>query len=818
MGDGSGADSPQCVPVDATSPSRLPFRRLVALFVACASFVAAPALAQGADLIQLNGDPPITLQGINDYGLLYLDGVVRLSGDTGINATNVFIGPDAQLQTCYDSATDGNNCINGRSLGINASGGVAISPAIDLRGGVGPNRTGGTLAITAARVSLGSGVETAGTNAPSGPITIQSSGLVVTQNLHAPGANIIVHGAGGVLIGGDIWSAGSDTATGTDPSRQTSGGGVDIASSGGDVNVLGSISSWGRDVASGGLLGGYGGAVAVSGGEVHISGAIDSRPGRGVDASAAPPGPVTLSARGSLTISGAIDASGDVSTSGNGSDGASVALSAAAALSAGVINSMGGGSTGGGAGAGGAIALTAGTSLNAGSINTTGGASPQGGRHGGAVTATAATVTLGAITADAGDATSDPLNGSGEPGGPVTVKATGAAGIGAVSTRGGSGRGLGNGGAGGTVSVTGDRVSTGSIVALGENLSAPGGSVGLAAQSGILVGGSIDASGAAGGNGSPGGSGGTIALSVAHGPLTLGGRLRSEGGNGGSGGAQGARGGNGGTVVLVVQSIAASAGVLTGGGNGGNSGVQNGPGGAGGNGGLVQVWAQLPSLILLQLVDSTGGQGTPNGTDGPQQDESAPTALAITKTNTISFATHAPQADGYRLFASLAGAPAKLIATTKVSGIALPSVPPCVEADYTLSAFDTAVGWQSDPIGPAGYMAPPSATQACTDAPQVTLGVQKLQKKLGALTKKKWRVAIHFLGDGMGTAHVVLSRKSKKILTVDKPLGAVRKEVSVTLTIPKTLRKPGKFTVTVTGSAPLGKARSKSTLTLEVKK
>ena len=42
--------------------------------------------------------------------------------------------------------------------------------------------------------------------------------------------------------------------------------------------------------------------------------------------------------------------------------------------------------------------------------------------------------------------------------------------------------------------------------------------------------------------------------------------------------------------------------------------------------------------------------------------------------------------------------------------------------------------------------------------------------------------------------------------------------MTVTLTIPKKLRKAGKFTVTVTGSAPLGKARSKSTLTLEVKK
>jgi hypothetical protein len=65
---------------------------------------------------------------------------------------------------------------------------------------------------------------------------------------------------------------------------------------------------------------------------------------------------------------------------------------------------------------------------------------------------------------------------------------------------------------------------------------------------------------------------------------------------------------------------------------------------------------------------------------------------------------------------------------------------------------------------------------------------------------------------------VVLSRKKKILATVDKPLAATRRNVSVKLTIPKQLRKPGKFTVTVTGSAPLGKARSKSTLTLEVKK
>jgi hypothetical protein len=794
----------------------------LALFavLAAVGLVAVPA-AQADDLIQLNGDLPVTLQGGVGYGLLYLDGTVRLAGDTAITANEVFIGPDAQLQTCF--IVNANDCTNGRSLSITASGGVAISPAIDLRGGTGTNRAGGTLVIHAARVSLGGGVETAGTNAPSGSIAIDSPGLVVTQNLHAPGAAISVHGAGGVTIGGDVSSAGTDAATGSDPARVTSGGGIDLASSGGDVSVLGSLASFGRDMAgAGGLEGGHGGAVSVTGGDVRISGGVDSSAGRGVDISAGQPGAIAVAARGAIVVSGPVSASGDVSTSGYGSNGAAITMVAAAGLGAGSISSMGGASTNAGAGAGGPIKLTAGAALSAGAVNASGAGSPMGGTHGGAITISGASVALGAVTTDAGDATSDAVGGSGDAGGSVTIAATGNAGVGAVSARGGSGRTTGAGGPGGAVSITGARVTTGSVTTMGENLSAAGGSVRLASQTGLLVGGAVDTSGAAGAGGNParqGGNAGAITL-VAHGPLTLGGRLRSEGGAGGNGaaGANGANGGNGGAIEIVVQSVASSTGVLSGGGNGGTSSVQNGPRGVGGYGGRVRVWAQLPSLILLQLVDSTGGTGDPNGADGPQQEEAAPSDLAISKTNTISFTTHAPDAEGYHLLMSLAGAPAKLVVTTKTATVPMPKVTPCVKADFTVTGYANSVGWESDPVGPAGFMAPPSATQACTDAPQVTLGVRKLKKKLNPLRKKKWNVPIRFLADGMGTAHVVLSRKGKKLVTVDKPLGATRRNVTVVVAIPKKLRKAGKFLVTVTGSAPLGKALSKSSLTLEVKK
>jgi hypothetical protein len=788
--------------------------RAVALLLVCAGLFALPAAAQADDLIQLNGDLPVTLSGGVSYGLLYLDGNVRLAGDTAISATDVFIGPDAQLQTCYDLATAGNNCTNGRSLTITATGGVAIQPGIDLRGAVGPNRAGGALVIHAARVALGGPVETAGTNAPSGGIVIESPGLVVTQTLHAPGNNIIVHGVGGVAIGGDVWSAGSDTASNNEVGRVTSGGPVDLASSGGDVSVLGAISSWGRDVVGAGSLeGGIGGNVTVAGGDVRISGGIDSRPGRGVDISAGHPGAISLTARGGLVVSGPIDASGDVSTGGFGSTGAPVSLYATGALSAASVNSTGGTSTNAGAGAGGPVTLTSGAALSAGAINTSGAGSPMGGTRGGAVSVTGVSVALGSITTDAGDASTDAGAGNGDNGGAVTVKATGSAGVGAVSAHGGSGRTTGVGGAGGNVVITGDRVTTGSITTLAENLSGSGGSVTLAAPNGLLVGGAVDTSGGNGGNGNPGGNGGPMRISV-HGPLTLGGRLRSEGGVGSNGGAAG---GNGGPIELVVGSIASSTGVLSGGGNGG-AGIGPGASGRGGDGGRVRVWSQLPSLILLQLVDSTGGTGTPNGTDGPQQEESAPSNLTLSKIGVLAFTPHSPEAEGFRVFQTPPGAAAKLLLTTKAASVTLPKIPACVAFVYTVSGFQSSVGWQSDPIGPVTLLLPPSANQACTDAPQVTLGVQKLKKKLGPLRRKKWRVPVRFLSDGMGLAHVVLSRKGKALATADKPLGAARRNVSVTLTIPKKLRKPGKFTVIVTGSAPVGKARSKSTLTLEVKK
>ena len=209
------------------------------------------AAAHADDLIQLSGDPPVTIAGNVSYGLLYLDGTVRFSGDTAITATDVFIGPDAQLLTCFDRRR--RQQLRERPLDLDHRQPAASRsrPAIDLRGGVG-HQSHRRLARRQGRARLARRPgrhdrhpralrldhdrlarprRDAGAAAPPAP----ASSCTATR---------------GVLIGGDVSSAGTDTATGAEGGRETSGGGVDLASSGGDVNVLGAIASWGRDVAA----------------------------------------------------------------------------------------------------------------------------------------------------------------------------------------------------------------------------------------------------------------------------------------------------------------------------------------------------------------------------------------------------------------------------------------------------------------------------------------------------------------------------------------------------------------------------------------
>ncbi len=685
-GDGTAGDALHCVPVDATPPSGHPLLRFVlVLALAGIGLFAVPA-AQADDLIQLNGDLPVTLAGNYSFGLLYLDGNVRLSGDTSITATDVFIGPDAQLQTCFDRERDGNNCTNGRSLTFNASGGVAISPAIDLRGLVGANRPGGALAIHAARVALGGAVETAGTARQLGrdrdrlPRPRRHAGPARARRRHL-GAR-----RGRRLDRRRRLERGSDTATPTVANERRP---VDLASSGGDVSVLGSIASPGRDVAgAGAIVGGNGGSG--HGRRRRRSHLRRHRLAPRVAASTsrrAKPVAISLAARGALVVSGAVNASGDASTGGNGSDGAAIAHDGRGLAGArlGQLDRRREPESRCGRGRHSHARRGRGSQRRR-DQHEPALVARRAGRHGGAVSVSGASVALGTITSDAGDATSDPSNGSGEIGGAVTVKATGNAGVGAISARGGSGRALGGGGAGGTVAITGDRVTTGSITALGENLSAPGGSVTLAAQTALLVGGAVDTSGGAGASGNPGGAGGSMVLEYARPaharrPPAL--RRRKRGlrqlprapvGQRRPDRARRA-------VDRLVDRRAQRRRQRR------QLGRPERPSGQRrrwrprARVGAGAVADPAPAGRLRRAARAPRTAPTDRRWTSPRR----PVSRSSRRHSTLAFTTHSPDAEGYRVFASVAGAPAKAMLTTKTASAVLPKVAPCVAVAYSLT-------------------------------------------------------------------------------------------------------------------------------------
>src|SRR5581483_10585269 len=117
--------------------------------------------AQGADLLVLNGDS-VTLQGSNQYGLVYIDGGLRLSGDTSISASSIYIGPDAYIDTCYVDDAHQDGCTTGRSLTLSASGPVTVAQGIDLEAGSGTVRSAGSLSLTGSPVDVGGFVNTSG--------------------------------------------------------------------------------------------------------------------------------------------------------------------------------------------------------------------------------------------------------------------------------------------------------------------------------------------------------------------------------------------------------------------------------------------------------------------------------------------------------------------------------------------------------------------------------------------------------------------------------------------------------------------------------
>ena len=136
----------------------------------------APA-ARADDLLLLSGDS-VTLSGNLQYGFVYVDGDLRLAGNTSITANSIYFGPNAYLVTCFVAGTGDNGCTAGRSLTLHSGGPLTVATGIDLTAGSGTVQPGGNLALSGSPVAVAGNITTAGSGgAPSGRVSISSAEL-----------------------------------------------------------------------------------------------------------------------------------------------------------------------------------------------------------------------------------------------------------------------------------------------------------------------------------------------------------------------------------------------------------------------------------------------------------------------------------------------------------------------------------------------------------------------------------------------------------------------------------------------------------------
>ncbi len=710
---------------------------LVTLTTALGSNAAA---ASAADLLVLNGDPPETLSGTQQYGIVYIDGELRLTGDTTIDATSIYIGPDAYIDTCYVPGSGDGQCVGGRSLTLHSAGPLTVATGIDLESGAtaGP---GGNLSLSGASVAVAGPINTAGdTGFGSGSVSISSGGSIATQSIFSPGAAVSLSGPGPILVGGSIQTQGARAPTpGNVTTPMQAGGAVSITSSANVVDVGGAISAHGQGAPSGGGSGGAGGAVSISG--TNVSSESINTVGGGSQAAGSGPGAsgqISIAASGTLTVSGAIDAAGAGGAGGTGSPGAAVSLKAGGALTVGGVQANGAQT------APGAPITIAGTSVSAGDINSSGGGGSSANRNGAGAAPISVTApqgaTLGQVLALGG-------NSAGNQGSPATP------GAGAAITVASSG---------GSISAA-QVESTGGSQGVGPGAS--GGPISLNAADSLTVAGNVSAAGsAAGGSWSPpwgGGNGGSLFLAAGTGTLSVGGNASAQGGAGASGaqgGQLGGTGGAGGQVTLIAHVVGLLTSLSAAGGSGGGNGNVQGPGGAGGS---ITAYTNSPIFNSQQLVSSDGGDGNPTGAAGNQVQNATPTSLATTAHGVLSFKSNSPSATRYLVeLVPSSGSPKTVLTTSKTSGL-MPKTAMCQTVTLEVVAVNPGLTWTSDPSSPLSYTRQPSKTQTCAAPPKLTLP-GKLDLTLAHAERAHWRETLRFRAAGIGTVKVSLSYKTVK--------------------------------------------------------
>ncbi len=766
----------------------------------------APA-ARAADLLLLDGEQQ-TVSGNLNYGFVYVDGELRLSGDTTITAASIYFGPSAGLRSCFVEGSGNGGCTTGRSLTLRSAGPLTLTSGIDLTAGTGAVRNAGALTVQGAQVAIGGDLNTGGSGGgTSGPVSISSAGQVTVGAIFAPGAGINIAAGGAIDVGGDIQTQGTTAIAQQEPTSVQSAGSVSVASSGGDARIAGNVNAYGRDapgVAGLGLIGGKGANITISGSDVR-TGNLDSTGGNSADQAGGESGQISVNARGALHVLGRADAGGSNSTLGQATGGGRIGASAGGSL---VV--AGGAWTGGGQGS-------------------------FGGMPAGEIALQGQTVTTGTLFAAGAGAPNSGTPGDGGGGGSISVKAAGNASVGSLQGYGGnapSGRSAGGGGSI-SVSSTGGSIAAGRITTQAGSSSsgqgAWGGPVALSAQTDLTVADSLVTSGSSAsgavGPARVGGNAGNILLRAAAGTLTIGDSVRAEGGSGAAhptDGIPGGAGGNGGRIDIVTTNSGPIVALSTHGGGGGDNGDDRGPGGAGG---AVLAWTDAPLFDDQRVVDTDGGDGNPTGPAGAKTAEQSPAALKIDPaTGLLSFTSRSPDAERYRVLRSADGAPPEVVLeTTGTTGLKAPA-PACAPVNFTVVAVNDGVGWTSVGSTPVAYMRPASSTQACADAPALT-AAHKLRFSKRKLRRAKWRADLALRSSGIGTLQASLMhapRKGRK--TSKKALAKVSAKLTrpgsqnVRISLPKAARRTGRYVLKLVATAPDGKGRRTTTLKLEVRR
>jgi hypothetical protein len=788
-------------------------RRVVLAFVATwVVLLLGVSAARADDLLILGGDS-ITLSGSHQYGFVYVDGDMRLTGDTSISASSIYIGPNAYVATCYVPGVGDNGCTSGRSLVLSSTGKLIVSSRIDLTGGTGSPRSGGSLSLSGNPVTVGGDIATAGENGGnSGTVTIASGGALSTGGIYAPSAPVNLTAGGSIDVAGDIDTYGTSATSQPDPSRVQSAAPVTINSSGGDVRIAGNVNAGGRDApAAGGLSGGNGAPVSIAGSTVR-TGAIDVTGGGSAAASGGAPSTISISARSALHALGRLDASGSGSVTGDATPGNRITLSAGGRLTA------------------------------AGGVHVDGATGPTGGSVAGVISLTGAGITSGDLTAVGGNAPNGPTPPPAGRGGSISVSSSADALLGGVLAPGGNSYNGGTAGHGGRVSVTAEPgpIATSDVQANGGYTSngpgSDGGPIALSTAGDLTVGGMLDATGSdANGSFDPplgGGSGGNVVLRAAGGTLSLGGGAYAGGGRGSgnpTSGQLGGTGGQGGRIDVIARALGPITAISSAGGPGGNYGADQGPGGAGGP---IFAWTDAALFDSQKVVDSDGGDGNPTGQAGPQRPNSSPTGLQQLG-GALSFTSQSPDAQGYRLLASVTGGPAQAaLQTTATSGLR-PSVPMCVPVTFAVVAYNASVGWTSNPSPPVAYVRQPSARQNCPDAPRLT-ATQTVHQSLKRLRRAAWKAKIPITTTGIGkldlsfVAVTVVTTKQrgkhghKKTRTTRRKLFtwstrlARAGRVTLRVRLPKSARHDGTYVLSLVTTSPDGKHHATKNLTLEI--